>query len=82
MILQSCTLYPSLGPTRCFCCSIICDPADDEGRCATCVERDAWPCATCGVHVYADERHAEGRCEECHLDSALTATDAAYEAVA
>lgn len=58
-------LIESMPRERCFCCAIPCVPADDEGRCATCVERDAWPCTTCGVHTYADERHAGELCEDC-----------------
>jgi hypothetical protein len=59
-------LLESIKGERCFCCSIICTPADDEGRCSKCVQRNAWPCPDCNVHVYEDERHTGGRCESCH----------------
>jgi hypothetical protein len=68
-------------PTRCTCCgTIVIERAadfygrvhefrhratDSAGRCGSCVMLDASVCPGCGVHVYAYERDANGRCEEC-----------------
>ena len=71
-----------VAPTRCTCCDAIVierstdyygrvhefrhRATDSAGRCGSCVMLDASVCPGCGVHVYAFERDARGRCGECH----------------